>query len=148
VEDFVYIFNLILLDTHDELQNYKAYHYPGFPEAPGFPKDEQDVLRMVKSSILELNRYMGYPETTNLQLIPPVIWNNGSNLFMKGSFGASSYRLEYSSSLDSFLTEREFLDNVQSGSQVASIQKQGWYRVVALNSNGNSSPSNSLLFKS
>ena len=103
---------------------------------------------MVKSSILELNRYMGYPETTNLQLMPPFIWNNGSNLFMKGSFGASSYRLEYSSTLASFLTEREFLDSVQSGSKVASIQKQGWYRVVALNSNGISSPSNSLLFKS
>lgn len=100
----------------------------------------------MKTQISALNRFMEYPESNIAVPITPIIWMNSSNLYLKGSYGAIKYELQYSISLNEFSTQREFSDNVNSGSPVLKVDKEGWYRVIAFNSIGSSDPSNSILY--
>ena len=89
---------------------------------------------------------MSYPAPRTSLSISPVIWLNGTQLYLKGSYGASSYELQYSSLNDNniFSSVGKFMDNVPSGSSIYTLDKYGWYRVVALNENGRSDPSNAV----
>lgn len=135
--------------THEELQNYWSYHYPGFPESPGFPKDEIDLFKMLKSQISTLNSFMNYSSSLQTVPISPILWIQDTSVFLKGSYGCHKYSLQYSISSDNFINVSDFTDSVQSGSPVFQLDayKGGWYRVIAHNKAG-SSVSNIVFYNS
>jgi hypothetical protein len=136
------------LDTHQELFNYWSYHYPGFPESPGFPPDELDLFQMVKSQTYSLNSIMKYPSSRQYVPISPVLWINTTNLFLKGSYGCHKYSLQYSNPSGDFTLVKDFTDSVGSGFPVLTLDSynEGWYRVIAYNNVG-TSVSNSVYYK-
>ncbi|KAJ3325579.1 hypothetical protein HDV06_003397 [Boothiomyces sp. JEL0866] len=97
---------------HNENSEYSAYHYPGFPSADGFNKDELLVI----NSMVEMNRKLGVKRNLTIPdppvLFIPQIVENEAGLRWKGATGAAYYSIKVEASI----IISHIRDNVRSGS--------------------------------
>ncbi|KAI8825769.1 glycoside hydrolase superfamily [Fimicolochytrium jonesii] len=81
--------------THKEAHDYQSYHFPGFPAAPGFGPDEQEVINAVKTGAQQIAAQTGFSIPAATLPVPPTLLNATSPaLTWRGSAGASSYSVE------------------------------------------------------
>jgi hypothetical protein len=99
------------VDIHEEHSGYYAYHYPGFPEAKGFGKDEIQVIQLTGDTIKKLGI-----EGNFTSVVPPVISDNYRDgwLRWRGTPGASSYSVQSVSPSEALIASK-VLDNKYPG---------------------------------
>ncbi|KAI9104733.1 glycoside hydrolase superfamily [Phlyctochytrium arcticum] len=137
--------------VHSELHGYNSYHHPGFPAAPGFGEDEQDVMNLAKSNSGKLATSLGFALPAPTVPIAPVLLNaTKPNLTWRGSAGADRYDIERSdgANSDAFkVIAAGVLDNKKLGSVLFSDTQVTpgttcRYRIKARNAVGTGDPSN------
>ncbi|KAJ3120090.1 hypothetical protein HK098_004889 [Nowakowskiella sp. JEL0407] len=102
--------------VHDEDRGFKAFHFPGFSPADGFPDNEENVVKVVMKHAM----MTGNPSKLPLEA-PSLLEVNGNMLRWRGSTGAFRYRI-FRNEIDrngkqvgDFALIGEVEDNVQPG---------------------------------
>ncbi len=125
---------------------YKAYHWPGF--ASGAPYDETNVLALMRQRAFALR---GLPVPPRAVPAPPVLLpiNSVAAISWQGSAGASAYDLERAPGPDGpwQVVARDVSDadvpyRPLANDRSAKIAERYFYRVLAKNVAGTSTPSN------
>ncbi|KAI8894620.1 glycoside hydrolase superfamily [Globomyces pollinis-pini] len=98
--------------THEEHDGYWSYHYPGFPETDGFPKDERLMIEL----ILETNANLGNQRNLTIPTAPllfsPLVDESFTHFRWRGTPGASSYSLIMTYPFEKIIKEG-IVDNTQ-----------------------------------
>ncbi len=124
---------------------FKSYHFPGF--ASGDSYDETNMLNLMREKAYKLKGIdapkLPAPNTPKMLDI-----NSVGNINWQGSAGASGYDIQRSENKLSWQTIAENVSDAKYqyrplfNDTTAQIGKIYYYRVVAINSTGKSSPSN------
>ena len=125
---------------------YKAYHWPGFESGNGY--EEPELLNIMRQKAFAIR---GIPEPEHRAPGPPRLLpiDDVSAIKWQGSTGASSYIIERAPSLlGKWTVIAKDIDDARHPYQsmfadkTVEIGKQYYYRVIAKNAAGKSSPSN------
>ncbi|KAI8997978.1 glycoside hydrolase superfamily [Gaertneriomyces semiglobifer] len=132
--------------THEEMHGYLSYHYPGFPEGPGFSADERTIVPMITSYASRLASQFKYPIPSSSLPAPPVLLGASTGLIWRGVAGASDYQIEQQTGSSQWnVVATGIHDNKMPGQVLyPSVTKGAEYRVRARNAAGLGAPSNSL----
>lgn len=139
---------------HNDFGDSDSIHYPGFDETK--PTDEKAMIQLYRKYAYEIRGYK-----TPLEPVPPspvlLFVDSSGAMSWQGSAGASSYRVERSGTSDGKwqIIGKNISDTVyenHSGHTVAKLplftdensENGMYYRIIALNSTGESKPSNTI----
>ncbi|TPX52073.1 hypothetical protein SeMB42_g01661 [Synchytrium endobioticum] len=142
--------------THTESDGYLSYHHPGFPEAEGFHRDEEMVMKMMRS-------YSAKIQCQNTSVIPPpapphLFPTCDTKLRWRGSAGACHYEMwrmdgDVNAQNGNWrLVADRVMDNVKYGSWMyedRDLCRGGvyTYAVVAVSEGGKSPYSNTVVVR-
>jgi hypothetical protein len=124
---------------------YRAYHWPGFNE--GEMNDERNLMSMLRTKAFEIQ---GKPvPAISLPEAPTILPFNNTPVFSwQGSMGASGYNIERAQNLKGPWTLIQYnIDDLDTpgfplfSDERAQLGESYYYRVIALNSRGKSTPS-------
>ncbi len=125
---------------------YRAYHWPGFHQGEAY--DEKDILKMYREKSFAI-RNLEIPEIKTPKSPKLLSFNNTPKFSWQGSAGASGYNIERSMSINGpWKIIEHNIDDIDTpgfdlyNDESAKIGETYYYRVVALNEAGKSSPSN------
>ena len=131
---------------HTESDDFRSYHWPGFPS--GDPSEETEMLNLMREKAFQIRNLplppVSVPESPVLLPI-----NEVSAISWKGSAGARSYDIERAESIDGpwITVGQDITDDTSQykplfNDNTVKIGKSYYYRAKAKNSAGSSASSN------
>jgi len=126
---------------------FKSYHYPGF--ATGDSYDETNMLNLIREKAYKL-KGMDAPKLPKPKAPKLLDITSVGNINWQGSVGASGYDIQRSENLFTWQTIAKNVSDAKYqfrplySDTTTKIGKTYYYKVIAINSTGKSSPSNTV----